>query len=192
MTQYSGPPPSAANLQTYASAIANSWNTNVASLCPAPIVLATIVVTDLNSNSGAQAVVPAVHPGTRGDEMIGANTAMLVSYPVSLRYRGGHPRSYLLVGGFADIDGGMMYHVAFRDEVKAHHDAFLFTLSQVVAGSTAWNQLVAVRRHGKFLPNSGAPHFVLNNPIVLPIVPNSGIYHTQAASQKGRIGRRSK
>lgn len=190
--QYSGTAPSGSNLQTLAQVYMNAWTANVSSLCPSPIALASVVVTDMASNSGAQGSVSLSVPGTRGDDVIGSNTAMLISYPVTLRYRGGKPRSYLLVGGNADNQDGMNWHQAFVTECQTKWNAFIGSVIGSSAGSTSITSHCAVRRHGKYLPNGGPPNFVLTNPIVLPLASNAGVAHQQMASQKGRIGRRSK
>jgi hypothetical protein len=58
-----------------------------------------------------------------------------------------------------------------------------------IAG-TALNGFCSVRYRGKFLPNSGAPHFYLDTPIVNPIPITQAIARQQMASQRGRIERR--
>jgi hypothetical protein len=189
---YTGPAPSQASVANYAQQVTIVWNANVASLCPSPIVLTSCVVTDIASNTGQQGIFNVTIPGTRGDDVIGSNTAMLVSYPSTMRFRGGHFRQYLLVGGNADNQDGMNWHDAFVGAVNTQWNAFVTGITGITAAGTTYSQHVGVRRHGKFLPNGGAPHFVLNTPIVIPFPANSGVAHKQMASQKGRIGRRSK
>lgn len=190
--QYSGTVPGAAVLAAYATQIRNNWSGNIAGLCPSPIVLTQVVVTDLNSVSGAQGVNVTIAAGTRGDDVIGSNSAMLVSYPVGVRYRGGHPRSYLLVGGNADNQDGMSWHGAFQLEVQNQWHNFLTNSIPFSNGGTTFTQLVFVKRYGRYLPNGGPPHYVLNSPEVFPLTITASFTHLQMASQKGRIGRRSK
>lgn len=189
---YTGPPPSSANCQSFATDFSGVWGNSIAQLCPSPIILTEVVVTDLNSATGGQGIDSTHKIGTRGDDVIGSNTAFLVSYPVPLRFRGGHFRTYLLVGGNADNADGMSWHPAFVTEATGQWNNFLNGLYGATVGSTTLASHVAVRRHGKFLPNEGPPHYVLNNPIVMPIPQGGGVGHAQMASQKGRIGRRSK
>lgn len=190
--QYSGTAPTAANLSAYALLIQQAWNNNMAAECPSRIIHTNCTVTDLSSNTGAQGVSNTSIPGTRGDDLIPANAAVLISYPVSARWRGGHFRQYLLAGGNADNQDGMSWHAAFVTEVQNHWNNFFLGFIGNTQGGTTFTQHVGVRRHGKYLPNAGPPHYVLDNPIVIPIAPNSAVAHAQIASQKGRIGRRSK
>lgn len=190
--QYSGPAPTASTLNAIAGTINTMWQGQIASLCPSPIVLTEVLVTDLGSTTGAQGVNTFVVTGTRGDDIMAANAAVLVSYPVSLRYRGGKPRSYLLVGGNADNQDGMNWHAAFVTEVKTKWTNFMNGTLGQGSGGTTFNQWCAVRRTGRYLANSGPPHYILTNPIVMPVSSASIIVHGQIASQKGRIGRRSK
>lgn len=190
--QYSGVAPSASNLSTLANSMVNAWQANIQSLVVAPIALNSVVATDMASNTGAQGVFSEIVTGTRGDDTIPANAALLVSYPTPLRYRGGHARSYILCGGFADLQDPMNWKPAFVNLVQTSWNTFLASVVGSTAGSTTLTAHCAVRRHGKYLPNAGPPHYVLNNPIVLTLPGNSAVAHEQIASQKGRIGRRSK
>jgi hypothetical protein len=51
--------------------------------------------TDLSSDTGFVEEAPATTVGTRTGGILAANVALLASYSVSRRYRGGHPRTYL-------------------------------------------------------------------------------------------------
>lgn len=191
---YSGAAPSAANLLAYATFVGQQWTNYIRPLCPSPIINTSIVATDLASNTGAQGVFNTNSPGNRGDDVIGSNTAFLISYPSSLRFRGGHFRTYLLCGGNADNQDGMNWHDAFVTETGNAMRNFLNSCLGNTQGTTTFTQLVGLKRHGKYgvqapPPN---PHFVLASPIIVPLVPNNLVPHKQMASQKGRIGRRSK
>lgn len=189
--QYGGSTPTAASLNTYGNNVAASWAAHMAAEQINTVTLKAVTVTDLASNTGAQAVVPANAPGTRGDDPIPQNAAFLISYPSSLRFRGGHFRSYLLVGGHSDMDG-FNWHGAFVNEVVSHWTGFLNDITSTAAGGTTFSAHVGVKRHGKYLPNAGPPHYVLTTPIVIPLPTNQINGHAQIASQKGRINRRSK
>jgi hypothetical protein len=190
--QYSGGPPTGPNLASLASTVSGWWANQMAPECPSPIALTSVVATDMASNTGAQGIYTATTPGTRGDDVMGSNSSVLISYPVPLRFKGGHFRQYLLAGGNADNQDGMSWHAAFVTEIQTHWNAFLAAINGTTVGTTSISAHVAVRRHGKYLPNGGPPHYVLNNPIVIAIPVSTGVAHAQMASQKGRIGRRSK
>jgi hypothetical protein len=186
---YSGTAPTNANLVQYCNQIHASWVTNMAPECPAPTSLATIQVTDLTSDTSASGELNTVAQGTRGDDSGPANAAVLVSYTVPQRWRGGHPRTYLYVGGVADYQGAAEWATAFQAEVLAHWQTFLNQIVPFGAGGTAVNDLVCVRTHGKFLPNGGPPNYVLNTPQVIPLNSANTRVSAEIASQRGRVGR---
>lgn len=186
---YSGSAVTNANAGGMAEAISNNWSINVASLCPSPIQLDSVTVSDLTSPTGGEAVWNAVHAGTRGDDTIGGNTAVLISYGVQSRFKGGHPRTYLLCLGNADNASTTQWHPTAATEVQAHWQAFLTaTLGYSIGGSTIAT-FGFVRYHGKFLPNEGPPHYYLTNPQFLVLNIANSIAQVQMASQRRRIGR---
>jgi len=189
--QYGGTAPSNAACVVIATNIANTWNTNVASLCPSPTTLQSVTVTDLSSTTAGEGEALVLHAGTRGDDSIPANAAVLISYPSAIRYKGGHPRSYLYVLGNADLSGATNWSTAGTAEVQTKWQAFLTgCLSAGTAGTTI-SGFCSVRYRGKFLPNAGPPHYYLTTPIVNPIAASQAHANQQIASQRGRIERRS-
>lgn len=89
----------------------DSFCTSVNSLTAAewPIYLDTDTtflgcdVTDLTSPTSASGSAATSVAGTRAGDPLGAATAVLAHYPVSRRYRGGKPRSYLPWGTSSDL-----------------------------------------------------------------------------------------
>lgn len=187
---YSGGPPSNSDCTAIGTAMANFWSTNMAPECPSPTTLQSVTVTDLTSPTAAEGEALVLHPGTRGDDSIPANAAVLISYGTGLRYKGGHPRTYLYCLGNADLQGATNWSTAATAEVQSHWQSFLTNCSAINVGTTSVNSFGAVRYRGKFLPNAGPPHFYLTNPIFLHIAPSQAIARQQMASQRGRIERR--
>lgn len=189
--QYGGTPPSNAACAAIAFNVASAWATNMAPECPSPTTLQAVTVTDLTSDSAGSGESLTVHAGTRGDDSIPANAAVLISYPTPTRYKGGHPRQYLYCLGNADLSGATNWSTAATAEVQTHWRAFLTACLSAGASGTVISSFCAVRYKGKFLPNSGPPHYYLNTPVVMPIAASSAIAQQQMASQRGRIERRS-
>lgn len=188
--QYGGTPPSNATCATIAGNIATAWAANVASLCPSPTTLQVVSVTDLTSTSAGAGEALVLHAGTRGDDSIPANASVLISYPSSVRYKGGHPRTYLYVLGNADLKGATNWSDLAFVEVQTKWRAFLTACLSAGAVGTVLSSFCSVRYRGKFLPNGGPPHYYLNTPIVNPIGAATAIANQQMASQRGRIERR--
>lgn len=188
--EYSGTAPSNATCATIATNIGTAWGGNVASLCPSPTTLKTVTVTDLTSTTAGEGQSLTSHSGTRGDDSIPANAAVLISYPSAIRYKGGHPRTYLYALGNSDLTGAGQWTPT--GEVTTHWQAFLTAVLAAGASGTVISQFCSVRYRGKFLPNGGPPHFYLTTPLVNVIPISSATAQAEIASQKGRVGRRRK
>lgn len=189
--QYGGTAPSNATCGTIAGNIGTAWGAHMAAACPSPTVLNTVQVTDLTSDAAGQGEALVNTPGTRGDDSIPANAALLISYPSSIRYKGGHPRTYLFVLGNADMSGAQNWNGSATLEVQADWRAFLTACLSAGAAGCTLSGFCSVRYKGKFLPNGGPPHFYLTTPVVNPIPISSATARQQMASQRGRIERRS-
>lgn len=187
---YGGTAPSNATCSAIAQNIANDWGTDFASTCPSPTTLQVVTVTDLTSTTAGEGEQLTLKPGTRGDDSIPANAAVLISYPVVGRYKGGHPRTYLYCLGNADLNGATNWNTAAATEVGNKWGQFLTDCLTAGTAGTVLSSFCAVRYRSKFLPNGGPPHYYLNSPIILPIASRSGVARTQMASQRGRIERR--
>lgn len=187
---YTGTPPTNAACVTIAAGVAQRWGIHIASLCPSPTTLQAVTVTDLTSTTaGAGEDLPLI-PGTRGDDSIPANAAVLVSYPSALRYKGGHPRQYLYVLGNADLQGATNWSTAATNEVTTKWNGFLIDCVGITSGGCTVGNFCTVRYKGKFLPNGGPPHYYLNTPLVNTPPQNTAVARQKMASQRGRIGRR--
>lgn len=185
---YSGTPPSSATCLTVAGDIASAWGTHMAPECPATTVLNLVSVTDLTSaTSGGGTDLPSV-PGTRGDDEIPANAAMLVSYPIGVRYRGGHPRTYLLVGGNADFLDAAHWSTAFTAEVLTHWQAFLDAVLAISVGGMVITSFGIVSYISK--EENPVPPYRRAVPIFYPLSVATAVTDEQMASQRRRIGRR--
>lgn len=188
---FQGTSPSNATCASLANNVATQWAAHVASLCPAPTTLQAVTVTDLTSPTAGAGEALVIHPGTRGDDSIPANAAVLISYPSVLRYKGGHPRTYLYVLGNADLQGATNWSTAATAEVQQHWRDFLVSNSGASVAGTTMTNFCTIRYRGKFLPNGGPPHYYLNTPLI-NVVPGTGpVARQQMASQRGRIERRS-
>lgn len=184
---YTGTAPSNATCATIAGDISAAWNTNMASLCPSPTSLQSVTVTDLTSTTSGAGQSLTTHAGTRGDDSIPANAAVLVSYPSALRYKGGHPRTYLYVLGNADLTGAAEWTPVA--EVNTKYQAFLTAVTALSVSGCNVNSFCSVRYRGKFLPNGGPPHYYLTSPLVNPITISTATARAEMASQRRRIGR---
>jgi len=190
--RYTGGPPAPADVAALAADIITAWTAWVPPLQNTSIVMRDVVVTDLSSTSGAEAKVPATVAGTRAGVQQPANVAVLVSYPVVTRYKGGHPRTYLLAGVAGDTLNASQWTAAFVTNVTTDWRSFLTAVIGSTSGTTTIAALSAVRYYGKFLPNSGPPRYRLTTPVASDLVVNQATVDVEMASQRRRIGRRKR
>lgn len=179
---WSGTTPTAAALNALAADIVAGWTTGMKPLLAASTILGSVVLTDLSSASGAQGINTVNQAGTGTGGSATGNACVLVTYPSALRYRGGHPRSYLpppLTGILAD---------------DAH-----ITNAGATAWATGWGDVLTTlygsTSGGTTLSGQCAVSYVTakterTTPVVMAIASGSASVKTQLASQRRRIGRK--
>jgi hypothetical protein len=86
---------SGTELANMAAAVRAAWVVNVTPLQDADLTLNEVTVIDLSSNTGQEGSSPGSTAGTAAGTSIGANSAVCWSWKIPLRYRGGHPRTYI-------------------------------------------------------------------------------------------------
>jgi hypothetical protein len=181
---YTGSVPSVATLHAVATDIANLWAAHMQPRQTSDTSLETIKLTDLSSAMGAQVEDTHSITGTNGEDPLPSSVAALVDYPVALRYRGGHPRQYLVAGGDGDLFTlGLdwnQWNTAFLAALGTSWQNFTNGLSAISEAGTNLGELVAIRYlHDKAY---------LVPPIVLPLP--SFTLSVLVASQRRRTGRK--
>jgi hypothetical protein len=185
---YGGTAPSNATCLTIATTMASAWNTDMAPECPSPTVLNQLVVTDLTSATAGEGTWLGTHAGTRGDDEIPSNVAFLISYGTATRYRGGHPRTYLMVGGNADFLDAAHWSTAFTAEVGTHWTNFITACLAAGAAGCVISSLCAVSYISKEI--NPTPPYRRTTPLVYELSTGDMVANQQMASQRRRIGRR--
>jgi hypothetical protein len=178
---YTGATPSVATLDTIADDIAGAWETDMASIYTVDNSLITTKVTDLSSAFGAQVERDTGVTGTNGEDPIPNNVCTLITFPVALRYRGGHPRTYLAAGGAGNqaTDSVTEWNSGYITEVTTAWANFTDAVSVLSVGGCDLGDLVCVRYFSE-----GA---LLTDPIVLTL-PTFEVSN-RVASQRRRVGR---
>lgn len=110
---YSGTAPATADLATFIGAIASTYTTNIKPLHVGLVELTQIEVIDLSSPTSAVGVSSEAISGSKTGTSIGAGVAMVTSYEIARRYRGGHPRGYWPWGGTGDLSGNNAWSSSF-------------------------------------------------------------------------------
>lgn len=181
-SQYSGSVPTAAELNTAATAMSALWTSGLKPYFSSTVVLSNIVITDLSSATGAQGVWGGTIAGTNAGAATGGNTAILVNYPSSIRYRGGHPRTYLPCPPDNNLATPSTLSAGAITEYTTGWNAFLAYLFGTSLGTTTLAGQCAVS-----YVTDKAPRVT---PLVMPIAQNAITVEAGLASQRRRIGRK--
>lgn len=91
---YTAAGPSAADLTTFLTTVANSWGTNLSALQCTNCSLTSLEATDLTSATAAQQVFSTSKVGTASGQVAVTGAAAIIKFKIARRYRGGHPRFY--------------------------------------------------------------------------------------------------
>lgn len=178
---YSGSPPSVPALTAFATTANTAWTADLTPLQHDDLSLTGHAIVDLSSETGAEATVEAAVPGTLTGAPLPAGAAMLVSYSINRRYRGGHPRQYLPVGDSTSTLNTSQWVSTFATSVFNAFRNYGNAIIGQVYGSTTITGRVAVSYY------SG--HVLRATPVVLALE-LSGTSET-IASQRRRTRRRS-
>jgi len=89
---------SQADAQTWVNTINTSWGrpTAMKGVQVAAAALSRVVLTDLTSNTSPQAENDTAISGTNASNPLSAGAAFCLKFKLARRYRGGHPRIYIL------------------------------------------------------------------------------------------------
>jgi hypothetical protein len=138
--EYTGGPPTAPNLHTWAGSWYAAASAALASLAGVEATYEDVVATDLSSITGAQVTAGSAVPGTMDGGLIPANSAMLINFNSSFRYRGGHPRAYLVAGDRTVVDTANQWDSAFVTTANASWGSVATAFTAAGTGFTPTSQ----------------------------------------------------
>jgi hypothetical protein len=121
---YSGTAPVSADLATFDAAVNTAWGTNLKPLHGNDTVLTQIESVDLSTVTGAVDISAVTQQGTRAGTYIPGSAALVSSYKISRRYRGGHPRGYWPFGMTGDVANPTTWATAFQTACNTGLNAF--------------------------------------------------------------------
>lgn len=176
--RYAGPAPTATDLVTFGTAVGTLWNTAIAPICPADVTLTEVDVVDLTSATSAAGTASVTHAGTRVGSGLGGQVAVVTSWLQSLRYRGGHPRTYWPGGTGADLQDGGHWTGAAVTQFKAASEAFRVGMNALTVG-TASVQLINLSYRTLNAPR----------PTPLPVIITGSDVHPRIDTQRRRLGK---
>jgi hypothetical protein len=141
-----------------------------------------VTITDLTNALGNQGVASPNIAGTAASANTAQNAAILVNYPSSIRYRGGHPRSYYPGAASNTLADDTHWNSTLITNVGTYLTALQNDYNTLTSGGTTLAGQCAVS-----YVTAGAPRVT---PLVMNIAPGSYTVEARIASQRRRIGRK--
>lgn len=117
-TTYTGSAPAVADLDTFCGAVGSAVADTLIGFIHQDYTLQLVEAVDLTSAlSASGAAIPAVAGELTGG-ILPADTAMVVSYEILRRYRGGHPRGYWPFGDDTELETQDTWNPTFIADVQ--------------------------------------------------------------------------
>jgi hypothetical protein len=186
--QWTGTAPSNAALNAFGTSIEAQWAAHLALAYPSTVILTAVTLTDLTSSSGATGGWSGSTPGSASGSIVGGNAALLINYPSSFRYRGGHPRTYLPPFIAADLlDEGHWTTGLIANVTIGWGDLVNILYTATSGGCSLTGQCAVSYVSTAVTP---APPHRRPTPLVMPIAASSFSIPQELASQRRRIGRK--
>jgi len=179
---YTGPTlPNTSDLNTVATNLFGYYQSDFMPLVSGSATLLGCTVTDLNSSSGAVGFHAGSAAGGRGTgSNMSSNVALCLSWKQVIRYRGGHPRTYLCGMEGNDLTDTDHFNATYVGLAKTAMSAFLANVNGMATPST----FVPYRLgYVKYVANK----VVLTNPTFLPFVGYD--VNSRVDTQRRRLGR---
>lgn len=183
----------ATSLNTLLGIVATSWSANLAPHLPSTYHLTSITINDLNSATGAKvgeslSIAGTLTPGTA----LTSGAAAVLSLQTSLKYRGGHGRTYL--GGMVkeSTADANTWTTVFQAALQAALAAFINEIISAAPALLGALKHVIVHRFGKTagspVAQAGFKVTAKSVPLTTPFtMPVTGIVtNPQVASQRRR------
>ena len=177
--KYSNVPADTPTMNAICQAVHTAYLNAFTTLWSANCILNTVDGQDLASRTGAIGTFSLTHPGTSAPAIdMPCQVALTLSWTITDRYRGGHPRTYLPGINGQNVTGGRLLTVAGHTTYLNAASAFLTDMNAITAGASSW-QMCCVRYFSQ--------HQLLANPLVRLIGGQS--VHGRIDTQRRRLGK---
>jgi hypothetical protein len=188
-TQYSGNL-SGADAATLLTTLGSSWGTHFAPITATPYQLALVRVIDLNSQSGVVVQQAAVHTGSAAGTPLTAGTALVLSAKIPYRFRGGHPRVYIVGMPQSDLADSNTWNATFLPTVATAWTSLLADMNALAITNVGTLQYIYWHTHSSNKADfpGGVPTTKPPWPLATPVphLISSWNANPQVASQRRR------
>jgi hypothetical protein len=122
--EYSGAAPGSDDLDTYAQAVKDEFETDLLGDLNENLALIRVECIDLSTTSSAEGSWVGSLPGTATDPPNAVSVALVSSYEIARRYRGGHPRGYWPLGQSTNLATPQTWDSGFVATIHTQLSAF--------------------------------------------------------------------
>lgn len=187
--------PSSAQLVTLANSCADQWTAFMSSEMVSALTMGPVTCQDMALATGAVGVGSSTAVGSATvSNPLPAETAFLINFKINTHYRGGHPRIYLPLGSYQELQDATHWAPAFAQSVHDHFVSWIGAIRSGTSGITGL-QHVAVSQFSGHQPASNpgtwdpvnVPKPRPGGPITYPVV--SYVASVTPASQRQRMQR---
>jgi hypothetical protein len=185
---WSGTTPVTAALDAICAALAAPFTAHLIAVWNDATTLATITATDLTSDTGAQGTAAPALVGTGGGNLVPGSAAVLINFPSSYRYRGGHPRCYLPPFEDSGLTNANTWASSYITNANSFMTALQTLYNSTSSGGTSLAGQCAVSYFNKAL--NPTPPYLRSSALIMPIANGAYTAEAQVASQRRRIGRK--
>lgn len=148
--KYTGTAPAVTDLEYFLGVLKAECDSVIPPLCGPEIVLTGYIAEDLSADDAASAEISDDTPGTGETAALPAGLAVVSSYEISRRYRGGHPRSYWPIGLPSDIGTDQTWSSAAVTAFQSAIAGVLDSLPASTSGGTTISSHVNVSYYSGF------------------------------------------
>lgn len=186
--------PTVAECDTFATAVATAWNSNLAAFTDEGFTLTTVDVADLSSDTSSVGVATVSHAGTRSGTALPLSTCFSLQYLTTLRRRGGHWHGQWRFGVQGDLANVQTWESTFVSGVEGNFLDFMEAVEAAGWSGSGALSHVGVQYYGP--PNrtvtgsTGRVRTVstlLETPVPYPVIGYNAF--TRLGSQRRRLGK---
>lgn len=177
-TKYQGVKPTPAQLIAYITQFQTGFATHMAPIMNPLVILTTISGADLTDETGAVGDFNLTVPGTRTGTPLPTSAAVVSSWKVALRYRGGHARSYWPGGNVADVSNGRTWQSTFQTAAQTAAVGFRTYINGLTLNASPTSMVMLSYYKGKAL-----------RPTPLAVTIDSVVTHGRVDTQRRRLGK---
>lgn len=185
---YSGAVPSSSTLSTWlTAAFIPPTQTLYDGQSSTTCIGVSVEATDLSSDTGAVATEPLDVTGVRTGDFAPASAAVVASWTINRRYRGGHPRTYFPFGtaGTYEALSAKLWDTGFIGAVGTAINTWTGAWYGTIEAGTTFNNLVSVSYVDKNL--NPTPPYRRVTPVVDDIV--GVVVKQRICTQRRRLGK---